>query len=84
MAKRRAESLEQTLAGLTTSPRSRVIAERGVKTPRDLADLMSAVMADVVEGRLTPSRANAIANAAGKRLDQLAAVLRAARLKARS
>src|SRR5439155_2854417 len=38
--------------------RCRVILERGVKTPGDLKELMSAVIADLATGRITPSRAN--------------------------
>lgn len=49
-------------------PRSQVIAERGIKTDLDFADLMSALMSDVIAGTVTPGIANATCNAGGKLL----------------
>jgi hypothetical protein len=49
-------------------PRSLAIAERGVKTGGDFASLMSALMSDIIEGRVTPNIGNATCNAGGKLL----------------
>ena len=53
---------------IVARPRSTAIAERGVQTGEDFAGLMSALMSDVIEGRLSPSVANATCNAGGKLL----------------
>ncbi len=50
------------------APRSLVIAARGVKTGDDFAGLMSALMSDLIEGRVTPQIGNATCNAGGKLL----------------
>jgi hypothetical protein len=49
-------------------PRSLDIAQRGVKTGADFAGLMSALMSDLIDGRVTPSIGNATCNAGGKLL----------------
>jgi hypothetical protein len=49
-------------------PRSLTIAEKGIKTGNDFANLMSALMSDLIEGRVTPSIGNATCNAGGKLL----------------
>lgn len=49
-------------------PRSLDIAAAGVRTSVDFAKLMSAIMSDTIEGRVTPSVANAACNAGGKLL----------------
>lgn len=49
-------------------PRSLLIAEKGIKTGNDFANLMSALMSDLIEGRVTPSIGNATCNAGGKLL----------------
>lgn len=49
-------------------PRSLAIAEKGVKTGGDFANLMSSLMSDIIEGRVTPSIGNATCNAGGKLL----------------
>jgi len=50
------------------SPRSAVIAAAGVQTGEDFANLMSALMSDVIEGNVSPNVANATVNAGGKLL----------------
>lgn len=50
------------------SPSSLPIAARGVHTGRDFANLMSALMSDLIEGRVTPQVGNATCNAGGKLL----------------
>lgn len=44
-------------------PRSLAIAERGVKTGADFANMMSALLSDIVADRITPNKANAACNA---------------------
>lgn len=44
------------------------VAARGVKTSQDFAEMMSALMSDVIDGRVTPGVANAAVNAGGKLL----------------
>lgn len=51
-----------------TRTRSGDIAGRGIRTGEDFANLMSALMSDVIDGTLTPSVANAACNAGGKLL----------------
>jgi hypothetical protein len=51
-----------------TQPRSLEIAAKGIKTGGDFANLMSALMSDLIEGRVTPSIGNATCNAGGKLL----------------
>jgi hypothetical protein len=49
-------------------PKSLEIASRGVKTGSDFAELMSGLMTDLIEGRITPAIGNATCNAGGKLL----------------
>jgi len=49
-------------------PRSLTVANKGVKTGQDFARLMSALMSDIIDGRVTPSIGNATCNAGGKLL----------------
>jgi len=48
--------------------RSLGIAQKGVRTTQDFANMMSAVMSDVIEESISPSVANAAVNAGGKLL----------------
>jgi len=50
------------------SPRSLAVASKGIKTSSDFANLMSALMSDLIDGRVTPSIGNATCNAGGKLL----------------
>lgn len=49
-------------------PRSLAISESGIKTGAQFANLMSAMMGDIISGRVTPSVGNAACNAGGKLL----------------
>jgi hypothetical protein len=49
-------------------PRSLAVAAKGIRTGNDFANLMSALMSDLIEGRVTPSVGNATCNAGGKLL----------------
>lgn len=44
------------------------IATQGVKTGKDFANLMSALMSDLIHGKVTPQVGNAVCNAGGKLL----------------
>lgn len=57
-----------TVLEATEPPRSLSIAVKGVKTGDDFAGLMSALMSDLIEGRVTPQIGNATCNAGGKLL----------------
>ena len=61
----KAATLPATTKG---EPRSLAIAARGIRTGSDFANLMSALMSDLIEGRVTPSIGNATCNAGGKLL----------------
>jgi hypothetical protein len=49
-------------------PRSLTIAAQGIETAGDFASMMSALMSDLIEGRVTPQVGNATCNAGGKLL----------------
>lgn len=49
-------------------PRSHAISEKGIKSGQDFAELMSALMSDVLDGRISTDVANAACNAGGKML----------------
>jgi hypothetical protein len=53
---------------IVNQPRSLEIAAHGVNTGGQFASLMSALMSDLIDGRLTPSVGNAVCNAGGKLL----------------
>ena len=50
------------------APRSLVIAAKGISTGNDFAQLMSSLMSDLIEGRMSPEVGNAVCNAGGKLL----------------
>jgi len=62
------QSKESASVAKGEKPRSLVIANRGIKTSHDFANLMSALMSDLIEGRVTPNIGNATCNAGGKLL----------------
>lgn len=71
MSKRGKENTNQDSAGLTITkeqPRSLALADRGIKTGADFANMMSALMSDIISERITPVVANATVNAGGKLL----------------
>lgn len=49
-------------------PRSLGIAKEGIRTGGDFAQMMSALMSDVIEGNVTPQVSNATVNAGSKLL----------------
>lgn len=50
------------------APRSLAISAKGIKTGADFASMMSALMSDMIEGRLNPGVGNAVCNAGAKLL----------------
>jgi hypothetical protein len=51
-----------------SAPRSLAISERGIRTGCDFANMMSALISDIIAGRVTPQVGNAACNAGGKLL----------------
>jgi len=49
-------------------PRSLNIAQSGIRTATDFAQMMSALMSDLIDGRVAPNVGNATCNAGGKLL----------------
>ena len=49
-------------------PRSLKVAQEGIRTGGQFAQMMSCLMSDVIEGAITPQVANATVNAGGKLL----------------
>ena len=52
----------------TDTPRALIFAQNGIRTGQDFAALMSALMSDIIEGRIDAITANAACNAGGKLL----------------
>lgn len=62
-------STDQKDVQLTSeTPRSLAIAQAGVKTGTDFANLMSALMSDIIAGRVSPLVGNATCKAGDKLL----------------
>jgi hypothetical protein len=69
MAKRRgANAEERTRVDPRAAPRSLALAAKGIQTGHDFANVMSALMSDLIEGRIAPNIGNATCNAGGKLL----------------
>jgi hypothetical protein len=66
--KRERGATDGALANAPETPRSLAHSEKGIKTANDFANLMSALMSDLLDGRVTPSIGNATCNAGGKLL----------------
>lgn len=62
------EQLETPDKSGPVKPRSLEIASRGVNTGGQFAQLMSSLMSDLIDGRITPQVGNAVCNAGGKLL----------------
>lgn len=54
--------------GAESEARSLQYAKAGVRNSEDFANMMSAMMSDIIEGKLNPQTANAAINAGGKLL----------------
>jgi hypothetical protein len=63
-----AKGREKTFLARGEAPRSLSIAQKGITTGNHFAGFMSALMADLIEGRITPGVGNATCNAGGKLL----------------
>ena len=69
MAKgKQSEATKPAPSAKENGSRTAAIAERGIHDAASFADVMSAMMSDVVTGRLTPEVCNATCNAGGKLL----------------
>lgn len=58
----------QTKPSKAGAPRCVPIADAGISTGKDFAQLMSALIGDIASQRIDPRQANAICNAGGKLL----------------
>lgn len=63
-----ARSNEKSFLARSEAPRCLAIAQKGITTGNHFAGMMSALMADLIEGRITPGVGNATCNAGGKLL----------------
>lgn len=63
-----AERPTASLKARNAEPRSLAISDRGIKTGAQFANLMAAMMSDIISGRVTPAVGNAACNAGGKLL----------------
>ena len=61
-------SKSATQSSPDVAPDSAVIATKGVKTSRDFAEMMSALMSDLISGKVSPQVGNAVCNSGGKLL----------------
>lgn len=59
---------KSVVKGSKKIPKSLAIAEAGVNSGRSFAAMMSALMSDILSGRVTPATGNATCNAGGKLL----------------
>lgn len=62
------EKIEEMATAKDKPPRSLSAARQGIHTNTDFANLMSSLMSDLIEGRVTPQVGNATCNAGGKLL----------------
>jgi len=65
MAKKRKNNSEKNSP---STPKSAGVAQGGISTGLDFANLMSALMADLIEGRVSPNIGNATCKAASQLL----------------
>ncbi len=68
MAKPNVVAMKEKQDEMSAMPRSLKVANEGVNTGGQFTLLMSAVMADLLDSRITPSVGNAVCNAGGKLL----------------
>lgn len=66
--KENANGNKKTLALVKEEPRSFALADKCIKTGDDFANMMSALMSDLIGGRISPNIGNATCNAGGKLL----------------
>ena len=59
---------DATVVSRHERPRALEISERGIRTGADFANVMSALMGDLIAGRVTPQVGNATCNVGGKLL----------------
>lgn len=52
----------------TTDAKSLEFSQKGIKTSADFANMMSALMTDIITGKINPQVGNAVCNAGGKLL----------------
>lgn len=65
MATKKPQAVKESKKG---RPRSLEFAERGINTGADFANVMSALMSDLIRGDITPQVGNSVCNAGDKLL----------------
>ena len=68
MAKQKQGSVTRCKARSKAAPRTLKFSEAGISTCADFASVMSALMSDLIAGRVTPQVGNAVCNVGGKLL----------------
>jgi hypothetical protein len=68
MAKRSKKKVPGSEVMAEAAPRSLTIAAEGIETAQQFAQLMSGLMSDLIEGKVSPQVGNATCNAGGKLL----------------
>lgn len=68
MARSRARVVKGSRSLTAANAKSRAVAKKGVTTSSDFKLAMSALMSDLVEGKVAPQVGNAVCNAGGKLL----------------
>jgi hypothetical protein len=68
MPKKKQEVAIQDSQGseISISPRSLKVASKGIRTTTDFANMMAALMSDLIEGRVSPNVGDATCNAGAK------------------
>jgi hypothetical protein len=64
----KASTQDQSTVVENQQPRSLAFAEKGIRSGSDFANLMVALMSDIIGGRISPKVGNAACNAGGKLL----------------
>ena len=68
MARSKKDAPQHPVVDAEPQPRSLSIAAKGISSSSDFRDFMSALMSDVISGRVTAQVTNAACNAGGKML----------------
>jgi hypothetical protein len=58
----------EQIEAVETTPKSLQFAQVGIRTGQDFANTMSALMSDLLEGKISPQVGNAVCNVGGKLL----------------
>jgi len=76
MAASRTGTAKSTTLSRKGKPRSLTLSEPGIRSAQDFANVMGALMTDLLAGRVAPNIGNAMCNAGGKMLKAVEMQLR--------